>query len=139
MIEIIQSKAELKTCIAILRQLHTSLTDDEWLPLYEIMHREGYQLVCSKEHEQIRAVMGFRITTNLSFRKSLYIDDLVTDEHHRSTGHGTALIEWAVAYAKQHQCLTLILDSGVSRHKAHKFYLNQGMDILCYHFIKKLI
>jgi hypothetical protein len=30
------------------------------------------------------------------------------------------------------------LDSGVQRHRAHKFYLNRNLDIVCYHFAERL-
>ena len=58
--------------------------------------------------------------------KNLYVDDLVTREACRSKGHGKALIDW------------LRNEAGKQRHRAHRFYLRQGMDIASFHFSEKL-
>jgi GNAT superfamily N-acetyltransferase len=84
------------------------------------------------------AVSGFRLAECLASGKYVYVDDLVTDETHRSSGFGHALLDWIVAYAKQLGCNELHLDSGVQRHAAHRFYLRERMDIVYYHFKKSI-
>jgi GNAT superfamily N-acetyltransferase len=70
--------------------------------------------------------------------KSLYIDDLVTAEHHRSKGYGKRLMAGLKEMAKRQGCKFWHLDSGTHRHKAHKFYFSQGFHIASYHFSQKL-
>ena len=70
--------------------------------------------------------------------KSLYVDDLVTGEACRSRGHGKALIDGLRDEARKQNCKFLHLDSGAQRHRAHRFYLRQGMDIVSFHFSEKL-
>jgi len=64
----------------------------------------------------------------------LYVDDLSTDEQHRSKGYGKLLLDWLKAEAKAHGCEQLHLDSGVQRERAHRFYCREGLTICCYHF-----
>lgn len=64
--------------------------------------------------------------------------DLVTSEDCRSKGHGKALIDWLRDLAEKEGCTHLHLDSGTQRHRAHRFYLRQGMDIASFHFSEKL-
>lgn len=70
--------------------------------------------------------------------RTLYIDDLVTDETGRSHGYGKQLMDWLADYAKADGCKVLSLDSGVQRTRAHKFYFVQGLIISSFHFQIKL-
>jgi GNAT superfamily N-acetyltransferase len=64
----------------------------------------------------------------------LYVDDLVTDEAHRSSGWGRQLLRWLTDEARRHACAKLVLDSGVQRVDAHRFYLANGMTLFGHHF-----
>ena len=66
--------------------------------------------------------------------KTLYVDDLNTDEARRSRGHGKMLMDWLKREAKDRQCLQLQLDSGVQREQTHRFYFREGLTINSYHF-----
>ncbi len=70
--------------------------------------------------------------------KNLYVDDLVTTSDSRSKGHGKAMIDWLLTITVAAECTHLHLDSGTQRHRAHRFYLSQGMDIASFHFSEKL-
>ena len=84
------------------------------------------------------AVAGFRLLEQLKAGLVLYVDDLVTDADARSSGHGEALLNWLVAYAREQGCAAFELDSGVQRYEAHRFYLLNGMVISSHHFRLKL-
>jgi GNAT superfamily N-acetyltransferase len=66
--------------------------------------------------------------------KTLYVDDLVTDEANRSRGFGEAMIAWLVAQARSEGCKTFSLDSGTQRQAAHAFYFRVGLRISDFHF-----
>ncbi|MEM7760365.1 MAG: GNAT family N-acetyltransferase, partial [Cyanobacteria bacterium P01_A01_bin.40] len=76
--------------------------------------------------------------TSLSWGKYLYVADLVIEQYRRSQGYGEVLFTWLIAFAKQHNCQQLHLDSGVQRFAAHRFYLRQKMNISSHHFTLKL-
>ncbi len=84
------------------------------------------------------AVAGFRLCLNLAWGKFLYVDDLITDESARSQGYGKQLLDWLIAYANEHACQQIHLDSGVQRFAAHKFYLKNNLYISSHHFTLNL-
>jgi GNAT superfamily N-acetyltransferase len=70
--------------------------------------------------------------------RTLYVDDLITDEAMRSHGFGAQMIVWLIALAKEEGCETFSLDSGTHRHEAHAFYFRQGLRISDFHFQMRL-
>lgn len=100
--------------------------------------RCGFTLACVREAGEVVAVAGFRIDEMLSRGLYMYVDDLVTDERHRSRGYGDALMDWLVARARSAGCTMLVLDSGVHRAAAHRFYFRRRMEIRAYNFGLKL-
>lgn len=70
---------------------------------------------------------------SLQFRERLnqptleaWIPDLIVTEGERGTGVATALMERAVAAAKDRACHRLTLESGSTRQRAHRFYVREG-------------
>lgn len=59
--------------------------------------------------------------------KTFFIDDLCTDEFHRSKGVGKALYEHAVAKAKELGCYNVTLNVWAKNENALKFYKNLGL------------
>lgn len=98
----------------------------------------GYELAYVEDHGRPVAVAGYRVLENLAWGRFLYVDDLVTDDAHRSQGHGERLFEWLVEEAKRLGCGELHLDSGVQRFAAHRFYLRHRMDVTSHHFAIRL-
>ncbi|MFH1552992.1 MAG: GNAT family N-acetyltransferase [Candidatus Omnitrophota bacterium] len=84
------------------------------------------------------AVAGFRFSECLAWGKIMYVDDLVTDENHRSKGYGDKLVDWLMEFAKKNECGQFHLDSGVQRFLAHRFYFRKALTISGYHFEVKL-
>ncbi len=84
------------------------------------------------------AAAGYRICRNLFMGKHLYVDDLVTAEVERSSGHGKRMIEWLRNKAVSSDCKFLHLDSGTHRGRAHKFYFQEGFTIASFHFSEEL-
>jgi GNAT superfamily N-acetyltransferase len=76
------------------------------------------------------------VIANTSAGRKLYVDDLVTAEEARSRGIGKFLLRDLEQRAKAAGCTLLDLDSGVQRHRAHRFYLRESMDINSHHFAK---
>jgi GNAT superfamily N-acetyltransferase len=119
-------------------ELRTHLKESEFLGMVRQMESEGYHLAYLAEDEQVVAVAGYRIYTNLILGKTMYVDDLVTTQKVRSKGCGERLIKWLRQKAEQSGCEFWHLDSGTERHRAHKFYVSQGFTVSAFHFTEKL-
>ena len=138
MIRLVETDQDALRCVATLRELRPQLNEQSFAALFQDLRRDGYQLAMLQREGDVCCVAGFRIASNLYLGKYLYVDDLVTTPAFRSQGCGAEMLAWLRQHAKQLQCQALHLDSGVQRHRAHRFYLNQGLDITCYHFEQKL-
>ncbi len=57
-----------------------------------------------------------------------FIENIVTDKDYRNQGLASRVIDMAVAYAKEKDCYKVILQSGITREDAHRFYENKGFD-----------
>ena len=57
-----------------------------------------------------------------------FIENVVTDKAYRKRGLASRVISMAVAFAKERHCYKVILQSGMARNEAHRFYEHQGFD-----------
>jgi len=131
---ILKSDDELPSVAEVLIQLRPQYTIDSLIEQIKKQQKLGYQIAYVKLGDKVLSVAGFVVGEKLAWGKSIYIDDLVTDENSRSTGAGTCLINWFKSYCKEIGCEQLHLDSGVQRFQAHKFYLREGFNIASHHF-----
>lgn len=57
-----------------------------------------------------------------------FIENVVTDKDYRNQGLASKVIDMAIAFAKGKNCYKAILQSGIGRVEAHRFYENKGFD-----------
>jgi len=130
------------------------IVGNEWLARAEGVHRQlrphlpdHYAAKMARVLKDARmalavkgdAVLGlavYRWHENTSDGVKFYIDDLVTDEAHRSAGIGHALIAHLEGVARKLGASGLVLDSGTHRTQAHKFYFREGFVITSFNFKK---
>ena len=136
--KIVDSDADIAACFSVMSELRTHLDERSFVGMVRGMQDDGYCLAYIEENDNVVATAGYRIHTNLFMGKNLYVDDLVTSENARSRGHGKAMIDWLRELARSEGCTHLHLDSGTQRHRAHRFYLREGMDIASFHFSEKI-
>jgi GNAT superfamily N-acetyltransferase len=134
LVRLTESDAQILECFSTLSQLRPHLQQETFLEQVHRQQQNGYQLAFIAVDSRVSAVAGFCISECLSRGKFLYVYDLVVDESVRSQKYGQCMFEWLVEYAKLHDCKELSLDSGVQRFDAHRFYLQQRMNISCHHF-----
>ena len=128
------SDKDIERCAPVMRQLRPDVPVEEFLDRIRLQQDGGYHLACLEDADRVVAVAGYRVIDNLYSRRVLYVDDLVTDDTVRSKGYGTQMLNWLIAQARDMECRTLELDSGVQRFAAHRFYLTNRMDIVGHHF-----
>jgi GNAT superfamily N-acetyltransferase len=124
---------EILSCFAVLNLLRPHLKEENFLTQVRRQQAQSFQLVALRENGDVKSVIGFREAEFLIWGKIVYIDDLSTVDGGRGKGFAGRLLDWVIAYAKEHQCSGVHLDTGYSRHVAHRFYLNRGFNIGCHH------
>jgi GNAT superfamily N-acetyltransferase len=120
---------------SVMRQLRPQVPEAEYLStVRRMMHSDGYQQAAVFDGDMVVAVAGYRFMEMLYVGKTLYVDDLNTDETLRSRGYGKLLMDWLKKEARDRGCAELHLDSGVQREQTHRFYVREGLTINCHHF-----
>ena len=126
---------EILAARGVMRQLRPQIPEEAYLEtVRRMMKTDGYLQAGVFEGDIVVAVAGYRFMEMLFSGKTLYVDDLNTDETRRSRGHGRLLMDWLKREARDRQCAQLQLDSGVQREQTHRFYFREGLTINCYHF-----
>lgn len=57
-----------------------------------------------------------------------FIENVVTDKAYRRRGLASRVINMAIAFAREHNCYKVILQSGASRTEAHRCYEKNGFN-----------
>jgi GNAT superfamily N-acetyltransferase len=133
-VSIAKSDAELRKISEVLLHLRPAYDTESLISRIREQMQSGYQVAYVESDGEVLCVAGFVTQQKLAWGKHIYVDDLVTSEHHRSRGAGAKMIAWLKAHARQLGCTQLHLDSGVQRFAAHKFYLREGFHISSHHF-----
>ena len=119
------------------RQLRTGLPADYAGRLRAIFANGGRMSVAA-EAADVRGVALWRVIENTYEGRRLYVDDLVTDQAHRSRGIGRRLLRHLEQRARELGCDMLALESGTQRTGAHRFYFREGLVIPAFSFRKAL-
>jgi len=127
----------LERAEAVHRQLRTALPADYRAKMQRVFAGGG-RMVVAAEGDAVRGLAVWRVHENTAIGVHLYVDDLVTHEGQRSRGVGHVLMQWLEHRARELSCLSLVLDSGTQRTRAHRFYFREGMVVVCFNFQKDL-
>jgi hypothetical protein len=133
-VHIAQTPAEIERCFPLMHQLHPALTEEGFVARIQLQQQEGYHLAFLAHEATIVSISGFRILNVLWSGRTLYVEDLVTDETCRSQGHGNPMLTWLTAQARESGCDTFSLDCATHRRESHAFYFRHGLRITDYHF-----
>jgi GNAT superfamily N-acetyltransferase len=133
-IRLAESEADIARCFPVMVQLRPELCPDDFVRRVRRQQAQGYRLAMLEHEDRLVCVGGYRFVECLAWGRAMYVDDLVTDAHTRSSGHGRQLLHWLITEAKRNGCEQFHLDSGVQRFAAHRFYLSNRMDIVGHHF-----
>lgn len=134
-IEPASSDEQIAATFDVMKQLRPHLDCDEYVATVRALQAsDGFRLVALIDDGVVRAVAGYRYMRMLYCGRLLYVDDLVVDEHVRSQGYGSRILDWLKDEARREGCAELQLISRVVREQTHRFYFREGLGIECFHF-----
>jgi len=133
------TESEWRRAFPVVSQLRQDLTEKQYLESLREMRTEGYRLFALFDSDELVAVAGVCVRTNFYNGRHLFVYDLVTREGRRSEGHGSHLMQFLEDWARERDCESMTLESGLWREDAHRFYEEKlGMETFCYTFKKEL-
>lgn len=124
--------------LPVLQELRPHISREVLGQILSEGQRQGLRFTALFQGDICVAVAGWRVLATTSVIRKLYVDDLSTAAEARSSGYGAQLLSELTRRAREFECATIELDSGVQRHDAHRFYLRERMDINSFHFGKSL-
>ena len=133
-----ETQASQFAAFDIMRQLRPHLEEQSYPDALEALQAEGARVIAAYQDGDIVGCAVFRVEFRLAHGRMAYVDDLVTDAARRSSGVGAALMEWISVEAKSQGANFVVLDSGVHRGSAHRFYFREGFEITSFNFKKRL-
>lgn len=132
-------KQDFNTVLPLLQKLmNNQFTDDVLVQRFEEMFDQNYECWGVYLNEKRIGVFGLWFMTRHYIGRSCEPDHVFIEEENRGKGIGKKVFEWIYEYAKSKGCNGSELNSYVTNHASHKFYLNEGYEIWGHHFVKKL-
>ena len=131
------SESALNRAESVHRQLRPKLPEN-YADTMRRVFAQGGRMLLAEVGGVVRGVAVWRCYENTAYGRFVYVDDLISDETHRSKGVGKALLDRCREIALAQQCQMLTLDSGTHRTQAHKFYFREHMTISAFHFVEPL-
>ena len=132
-------KADIKLVIPLVYKLNEGrITKAILEQRFNDMVNENYECAGVFNDNTLIGVTGMWFCTRHYSGKSMEIDHVFIDEAYRNLGLGKQFMDWITNYVKTKGVETIELNTYVQNHSSHKFYYNQGFNILGFHFLKTL-
>ena len=132
-------KAEIHRIIPLVQKLTNNKFSDEILKeRFEEMVTQNYECAVIENDGALLGVCGIWYCTRHYAGKSAELDHVYIDDEFRGKGLGKKFLAWIYDYVKTKGCQSAELNTYVHNYPSHKFYYNEGFEILGYHFFKKL-
>ena len=119
----IDTDAAIMQTYPLMKALRERITRDTFLGEVRRQQAGGYRLLAGYENGKPIVLAGIRRAHTLSRGDHLFVDDLVTDESVRASGHGRAMMHYLAREAAVLGIPRIYLDSRIT---AKEFYEKLG-------------
>ena len=129
----IGNENDLEGIIELYKQLvenNDFLKVNDAYKIWNEIQKYNIKYFLAKENGKIIGSCYICVIPNLTYmgRSIGYIENVIIDKSYRRKGVGKNLMEMAINYAKENNCYRVVLQSGLKRIEAHKFYENIGFN-----------
>lgn len=108
----------------VIRKVYADVLADEDSFAFFLMDGDTYHGFCHGAYFNTFWLSGM----------TCYVSSIITNADERGKGNGVKLMDHAKELAKARGCKALVLDSGMPRKQAHRFYEIYGFEKSCYGF-----
>lgn len=132
-------KQDINTIIPLVQKLNGNKVSDAILEQrFSEMTTQNYECAGVYDGDKLIGISGLWFCTRHYSGRSVEPDHVYIDDGYRGKGLGKQFFEWIYNYVKLKGCESIELNTYVNNYPSHKFYYNEGFEILGYHFFKKL-
>ncbi|MFL1553102.1 GNAT family N-acetyltransferase [Pseudomonas sp. D47] len=134
-----QTQAECIESFAVMQQLRPHLTDAAaFAEQIQRQQQNGYHLLAAREQGKVIGLVGYRLTENTLYGRFIYVDDLVVDAALQRRRLGEQLLDRVREETRARGYRYLVLDTGMHKALAQRFYFRQGLLPQGMHFSQDL-
>jgi predicted GNAT superfamily acetyltransferase len=138
-IRAVREPSEIIACHAVMLQLRPHQSDqDAFLQQVLRQFQQGYLLSAAWTGRKVVGAVGYRVQENQLHWRFVYVDDLVVDENSRGDRMGAKLLSVARDHALQSGCRNFVLDTGLHKSLAQRFYFREGLLAHAMGFVARL-
>lgn len=135
----ILSKESLDAVIPLVFELNEGRVSKKDLEIrFEEMKHQNYECAVIFDEEELVGVTGLWFCTRHYIGKSVELDHVYIKPECRGKGLGKRFMDWICNYVKNKGYKSMELNTYVQNYPSHKFYYNEGYEILGYHFLRKI-
>ena len=132
-------KSDINSIIPLVQKFTDNKFSDVVLEQrFSEMVNQNYECAGLYDQDKLIGVSGMWFCTRHYSGRSVEVDHVYIDDNYRGKGLGKLFFKWIYDYVKQKGYETMELNTYVQNNPSHKFYYNEGFDILGYHFVKTL-
>tara|TARA_R110002049_G_scaffold993_3_gene7147 strand:+ start:24451 stop:24876 length:426 start_codon:yes stop_codon:yes gene_type:complete len=132
-------KKDIHTVIPLIKKLNRDKFSEETLKVrFSEMVLQNYECAGIYDGDVLIGVSGLWFCTRHYAGRSMEVDHVYIEETYRNKGLGQQFFQWLYNYALEKGCEVAELNTYVGNAPSHKFYYNEGFEILGFHFLKKL-
>jgi diamine N-acetyltransferase len=130
--------AEMAAIIPLLRVLNPSIPAEVLEPRLREMVAQGYRCVGVFDGDRLVGCAGLWLLTKYYVGRHLEPDNVIILPEYRGQGIGKRLVQWIYDYAVANGCVASELNCYVTNAAGQKFWVNEGYQVLGFHYQKKL-
>ncbi|RIA08793.1 acetyltransferase (GNAT) family protein [Flavobacteriaceae bacterium MAR_2010_72] len=131
--------SEINSIIPLVQKLTNHKFSDALLQeRFAEMVTQNYECAGVYDGDTLIGISGMWYCTRHYAGKSMEIDHVFIDDAYRNKGLGKQFFKWMYDYVKAKGYASVELNTYVQNYPSHKFYYNEGFEILGYHFFKTL-
>ena len=136
--KIVDKEAYYKVIPLVYKLNNAKVPETKLNERFEEMKTQNYECAGIFDGEKLIGVAGLWFCTRHYIGKAVEMDHVYIDDAYRNKGLGKQFMTWIYTYVTSKACKSIELNTYVQNHPSHKFYYNEGFEILGYHFLKKL-
>ena len=131
--------AQINSIIPLVLKLTNNKTTEAVLKQrFAEMVTQNYECSAIYDGEKLIGIAGLWYSTRHYSGRSVELDHVYIDDSYRRKGLGKQFMKCIYDYVAQKGYQSVELNTYVQNYLSHKFYMNEGFEILGYHFLKKL-
>lgn len=135
----ILSKKDIFKVIPLVFELNKGRVSKDLLKeRFSQMVTQNYECAVILDEDILVGVTGLWFCTRHYIGKSVELDHVYISDEYRGKGLGKKFMNWIQDYCVSKGYNSMELNTYVSNYPSHKFYYNEGFEILGYHFLKKI-